>query len=175
MFYRSYGVVNQHSRTRPAHDAFYPFPLGRSVAVDRAFVAGRLFVSELTGRKTSVSILQNLSTIAAKFHVPLLMPAVQSNHHINHLSLFSNTVGTHIIQNKQYNFSITNIQPISRCKSGRRWSGAGRRGLFHPLFRQCSALLREYLVPAGRRAEPSVTPLSHVAWPIVHGRGLRSV
>lgn len=98
MFYRSYGVVNQHSRARPAHDTFYPFPLGRSIAVDRAFVAGRFFVSELACRKTSVSILQNLCTLAAKYGVALLMPTVQSYHHINHLSLFSNTVGTHIIQ-----------------------------------------------------------------------------
>ena len=49
--------------------------------MDRAFLAGRLLVSELALVQTSFSITQQLRTVLAKFLVSFIPPTVEPDHH----------------------------------------------------------------------------------------------
>ena len=49
--------------------------------MDRAFLAGRLLISELAPIQTILSIAQQLRAVLAKFLVSFISPAVEPDHH----------------------------------------------------------------------------------------------
>ena len=58
-------MMEYHPRSRPAHAGPYLFLHLRSIAMDGAFLAGRLVITETASVKSAVGIIQQLPATGA--------------------------------------------------------------------------------------------------------------
>ena len=81
MLYSLYRMIKHHPRTCPSHHRPHLLTHVRLIAMDRAFLAGWFFISELAPVKTSLSITQQLRAVLAKPPVTFMSSAVEPDHH----------------------------------------------------------------------------------------------
>ena len=81
MLYSLYRMIKHHPRPSPSHHHPHLLTHIWLITVDRAFLAGRLLISELAPIQTSLGITQQLRAILAKFLVTFISPAVEPDHH----------------------------------------------------------------------------------------------
>ena len=81
MLYSLDRMIKHHPRPSPSHHCSHLLTHIRLITVDRAFLAGRLLISELAPVQTGLGITQQLRAVLAKPPVTFMSSAVEPDHH----------------------------------------------------------------------------------------------
>ena len=87
MLYSLYRMIKHHPRPSPSHHCSHLLTHIRLITVDRAFLAGRLLISELAPVQTRLGITQQLQALRTKLLVTFISSTVEPNHHSYRLLL----------------------------------------------------------------------------------------